>query len=51
MSRTLLTILFALAVVIFLSTLPWLIGLLLDRKRTPRNHPAATTIREDDIRP
>jgi hypothetical protein len=49
---TLLTILFALAVVIFLSSLPWLIGALIDRRhKPPRTGPSPTTIRDDDLQP
>jgi hypothetical protein len=49
---TALTILFALAVVIFLSSLPWLIGAVMDRrKRSSRPSSSAATIREEDLRP
>jgi hypothetical protein len=49
MSPTILSILFALAVVILLSSLPWLIGAVMDRRTRQDQPPMARMIRDDDV--
>ena len=46
---TVLVIAFALGVVILLSSLPWIIGAVMDRRKRTRNEPKTAVIRRDEF--